>query len=239
MSKKPLPHGDTTKVGINDEWLSPPEMVKALGPFDLDPASPVIRPWDTALQHYNIHDDGLFMPWFGRVWLNPPYGKYLKDWLNKMALHNNGISLLPGRTENLAFHNFVFPHASSIMFLKGRVKFFDVQGKISEGDGGYPSVLVSYGKENMEKLGDSGLKGKHLLVNYTPIIVVTFDRTWKSVVSMSLEKLSGTASLDAIYNMVEAVAPEKVRNNEHHKAKVRQVLQTYFTKIKRGQYSLN
>lgn len=31
-----------------DEWLTPPQLLKCLGPFDLDPCSPVDRPWPTA-----------------------------------------------------------------------------------------------------------------------------------------------------------------------------------------------
>ena len=45
-----------------DEWLTPPEIIKALGPFDLDPCSPITRPWDTALKHYSILDMGLLQP---------------------------------------------------------------------------------------------------------------------------------------------------------------------------------
>lgn len=51
--------------------------IRALGPFDLDPCSPVGRPWDTAAQHHTIHDNGLLKPWSGRVWLNPPYASAL------------------------------------------------------------------------------------------------------------------------------------------------------------------
>ena len=36
--------GDRSK----DEWLTPPEIIQALGHFDLDPCSPIDRPWPTA-----------------------------------------------------------------------------------------------------------------------------------------------------------------------------------------------
>lgn len=32
----------------NQEWLTPPDILRALGPFDLDPCAPVNRPWDMA-----------------------------------------------------------------------------------------------------------------------------------------------------------------------------------------------
>jgi hypothetical protein len=48
-----------TNTKNNDEWLTPPEIIKSLGVFDLDPCSSIIRPWNTAIKHYNINDDGL------------------------------------------------------------------------------------------------------------------------------------------------------------------------------------
>ena len=56
-----------------NEWLTPPCLLDRLGEFDLDPCSPVNRPWDTARHHYTVEDDGLRQPWFGRVFCNPPY----------------------------------------------------------------------------------------------------------------------------------------------------------------------
>ena len=51
----------------NDEWLTPPEIVAKPGSFDLDPCSPINRPWPTAGVHYTVLDDGLSQPWHGRV----------------------------------------------------------------------------------------------------------------------------------------------------------------------------
>lgn len=36
---------------MKDEWLTPPGIVSALGEFDLDPCSPVDRPWPISHQH--------------------------------------------------------------------------------------------------------------------------------------------------------------------------------------------
>jgi len=49
-----------------DEWLTDPRLIKKLGEFDLDPCSPITRPWDTAKHHYNILDNGLRQNWYGR-----------------------------------------------------------------------------------------------------------------------------------------------------------------------------
>lgn len=48
--------------GKTDEWLTPPEIIRKLGPFDLDPCSPVKRPWETAKNHYTEENNGLSLP---------------------------------------------------------------------------------------------------------------------------------------------------------------------------------
>ena len=61
------------RIEGREEWLTPPEIIKALGDFDLDPCAPTpeTRPWETAKEHFCIHDNGLTKPWTGkRVWLN-------------------------------------------------------------------------------------------------------------------------------------------------------------------------
>lgn len=74
----------------SEEWFTPPELIKALGEFDLDPCSPVNRPWDTAKKHYTKEVDGLKQKWEGRVWLNPPYGKETFKWIERLANHGDG-----------------------------------------------------------------------------------------------------------------------------------------------------
>ena len=101
-----------------DEWLTPPEIVSELGPFDLDPCSPINRPWPTAKKHYTINDNGLLLPWEGRIWLNPPYGKYWGFFLDKASHHKNVIALIFARTETKAFHEYVWNRADSLFFFK-------------------------------------------------------------------------------------------------------------------------
>ena len=144
-----------------DEWLTPPSILERLGSFDLDPCSPIARPWSTAAKHFTVEDDGLLQLWSGRVWLNPPYGKQTWKWLNKLALHGDGITLIFARTETEGFSRFVWGSASAVLFLKGRVKFFHVDG--SEGRvAPAPSVLVAYGSDNSAALKNSGIAGKFI-----------------------------------------------------------------------------
>lgn len=48
-----------------DEWLTPPDILKALGPFDLDPCAPINPPWPMAANHFTILDNGLAREWGG------------------------------------------------------------------------------------------------------------------------------------------------------------------------------
>jgi hypothetical protein len=141
----------------SDEWLTPPEILNALGEFDLDPCSPINRPWDTAANHYTITDDGLSKPWRGRIWCNPPFGREALKWLRRMVSHGNGVALIPARTETAMFYETVWGVASGVLFLKHRPHFYYVDGSRAPFNSGAPIALVAYGKENLNALFDSGL----------------------------------------------------------------------------------
>ena len=143
----------------NDEWLTPPHILEPLGQFDLDPCSPITRPWDTATVHYNVHDDGLGRPWSGRVWLNPPYGRETAAWLKKLSDHGDGIALIFARTETLMFQRWVWDRADAILFLAGRLHFHYANGQRASANSGAPSCLVAYGAANAIALEKCGLAG--------------------------------------------------------------------------------
>ena len=141
----------------NDEWLTPPEILRTLGEFDLDPCAPVVRPWSMAKWHYDKNDNGLEQPWKGRVWLNPPFGREAVKWLRKMKTHGNGIALIPARTETAMFYETVWGAADGVLFLKGRPHFHFVDGRRAAFNSGAPIALVAYGSDNLEALRHSGL----------------------------------------------------------------------------------
>lgn len=144
----------------NDEWLTPPEILSELGEFDLDPCAPRVRPWDTAKEHY--YELGEMKPWFGRVWLNPPYGKETKMWLGMLAGHGNGIALIFARTETQTFFSEVWEKADGLLFIRGRLTFYNVDGSIAGNNSGAPSVLVAYGSKNAEILKNCNIEGKFI-----------------------------------------------------------------------------
>lgn len=140
-----------------DEWLTPPAIIKALGPFDLDPCAPVERPWPTAEKHYTILDNGLNQPWEGFVWMNPPYGREVDKWMARLADHGQGIALIFARTETKAWQRHVWARASAILFLDGRLTFHHRDGRQANHSAGAPSALVAYGE-----CARAGLEAAHL-----------------------------------------------------------------------------
>lgn len=148
-------HGKTKG---HPEWLTPKPIIDELGPFDLDPCSPIVRPWPTAARHYTIEDDGLAQPWRGRVWLNPPYGRETGRWLARMAEHGDGIALVFARTETRMFFDYIWPRTSGVLFVRGRINFCDVAGKQTTA-GVAPSLLVAYGAHNAAVLARCTIPG--------------------------------------------------------------------------------
>lgn len=81
----PPPPGQSQPMGLlaqslNDSWRTPERYIEAarqvLGQIDLDPASSVIaNETIKAGKFFTKEDNGLDQPWFGNVWINPPYGK--------------------------------------------------------------------------------------------------------------------------------------------------------------------
>ena len=154
--------GHHNPVAGKDEWLTPPEILYALGAFDLDPCSPISRPWPTASRHLTIMDDGLKQRWSGRVWCNPPYGAATATWLARCADHGNAIALIFARTETRMFFEHVWPKASGLLFIEGRLHFHHVDGRRAPANSGAPSVLVAYGDNNADSLASCGIPG-HLI----------------------------------------------------------------------------
>lgn len=133
-----------------DDWGTPEFVTVALAPFDLDPCA-----WPAARRKHVIAplcftkaDDGLAKAWPAEdfVWLNPPYGRMTKPFLEKLAQHPaGGIALVFARTDTVWAHSTVFDKASAVLFLKGRLRFINPNGKAATNAAGAPSMLVAYG----------------------------------------------------------------------------------------------
>lgn len=148
------PPTHTRSTTTTDSWITPKWLIDCLGPFDLDPCASSPQPWPCARESYTEYDNGLLLPWRGFVWCNPPYGSALGVWLNRNSLHNNSIALVFARTETQAFFEAVWPYASALLFLRGRLTFHYPDGSAPRNgaNSGGPSVLIGYGPEAKHRL---------------------------------------------------------------------------------------
>ena len=131
-------------------WETPRELVAALesvfGRFDLDPCAGSADAKEARVKarvRLTVNDDGLAVPWRGRVFVNPPYGRQLSKWVAKCAEEAAGgavvVGLVPARTDTRWWHTHVVG-AADVFMLRGRLKF---------GDGAmpapFPSAVVVWG----------------------------------------------------------------------------------------------
>ena len=136
------------------EWYTPPSIiervVEALGDIDLDPCSNShTAPHVPAKQHYAKEDDGLSKEWSGAVYLNPPYGREIAQWVEKLvAEHTAGrvpsaIALVPARTDTAWFAALRdYPRC----FIQGRIKFLTSEG-VETDPAPFPSMAVYLGPD--------------------------------------------------------------------------------------------
>lgn len=141
-------HRTTTS---SDEWYTPKHIFDALGiEFDLDPCSPALpaAAWVPASRRISLPDDGLSATWDGRVWLNPPYGRQIGQWVRRLARHGDGVALVFARTDTGWFQD-AARVAGAICFLERRLQFVPaIDGQLGNsvtGAAGAPSVLMGFG----------------------------------------------------------------------------------------------
>ena len=120
----------------NNEWYTPLEWIErareTMGSIDLDPASnEYAQQKIKAGTWFDAQRDGLVQPWFGNVWLNPPYGRGLiDDFVEKTISEysvkhtNQAIVLVDPRTDTEWFHS-LGSIAAAIAFTRGRICFYN------------------------------------------------------------------------------------------------------------------
>lgn len=225
----------------SESWATPPFIIEALGgpqSFDLDPCAMIEQPVETARHSYTIRDNGLLLPWYGRVWLNPPYSTALiGKFMGRMAAHGRGVALIFARTETDTFFRFVWDSATAVLFLKGRLSFVKPDGTIGRGrnaGAGAPSVLCAYGHDDADILAFCDLKGQFVPLRIPRFVAaLAILPTWSEAVRDWLLNQRGPVTLADIYRAF-ADHP-KTRTNPNWRAKIRQVLQLGpYTRIDRG-----
>jgi hypothetical protein len=86
---------------------------------------------------------GLDREWGTSTYCNPPYGRFLGDWiekgLNESRKGKRVVFLVPSRTDTKWFQDYVLPYASEIRFIRGRLRF-----PPSENPAPFPSVVIVF-----------------------------------------------------------------------------------------------
>lgn len=252
MSRKTAPRfagigGHHSHKAGTVEWLTPPRLIAALGPFDLDPCAPIVQPYPTAARTFNILQDGLRQRWEGRTWLNPPYADgVIELWLEKMAEHDRGTALIFARTETAAFHRHVWERCSALLFIRGRINFhvgeaFSVvktrrtfyAGDEADGNAGAPTVLCAYGADDADVLAACEIEGQFVPLRIPRSVVVSLfaasnedekrDTTWREEVAAWFAGRQGPVELQDLYRAFRT--SPRAATNRNIEAKLRQQLQ--------------
>lgn len=242
------------------EWLTPPSIIAALGPFDLDPCTPIEQPYPTARERYTIVDDGLAKPWDPqkRVWLCPPYTDGVVElWMAKLAEHGRGTALIFARTDTDMFFRYGWA-AHAVLFMRGRINFhvgegfsrlkwiagIPTRGKTylagdrADGNAGAPTVLLAYGDHDAERLAESGIEGQFVPLIFSRSVLVSAlgDITWRELVVGVMMETEGPVAVAAVWAAI--CSHPKAQGKEHARAKVRQVLRRVAERVARGQYRM-
>tara|TARA_R100001244_G_C5127254_1_gene124920 strand:- start:88 stop:531 length:444 start_codon:yes stop_codon:yes gene_type:complete len=86
--------------------------------------------------------DGLNIGWKNSNFANPPFSNQ-KDWIKKAYEESlKGkicVLLLPARPDTKIFHEIIFPYASQIRFIKGRLHYDEAKNSAL-----FPSMIVVF-----------------------------------------------------------------------------------------------
>lgn len=146
---KATPYSD--QKNWSNDYLTDPDLIAILGPFDLDPATPEKMPWPTATRMIAPTEDGLAADWRGkRAFMNPPYRGVLA-WAKKFAENRNGIALLNGRSSETRATQTILRAATALWLPEGRLTFFKTSGEPWE-QKWFPSLLIGMRERDAAKL---------------------------------------------------------------------------------------
>lgn len=135
------------------EWETPQVFFDNLNSefnFDFDVCA--TRKNAKCVNYYTKEIDGLAKKWFGKCFMNPPYGREINKWIKKAYEESKKdycsfiVGLLPARTDTKWFHDYIYKKAE-IRFLKGRLKFSN-----SKNSAPFPSMIIIWKKSNEKGL---------------------------------------------------------------------------------------
>ena len=130
----------------SSEWETPQDLFDDLNfefNFTLDPCA--TKKNAKCKNFFTNKENGLLKSWVGEVvFMNPPYGRDIKDWVKKAWMEAQFfgnctvVCLLPSRTDTKWWHDYVI-RAQDIRFIKGRLKFSGHKNSAP-----FPSAIVVF-----------------------------------------------------------------------------------------------
>jgi site-specific DNA-methyltransferase (adenine-specific) len=118
----------------SNEWVTPQDLFDELDKefnFTLDPCSTIQN--HKCDHFFTAQDDGLSKSWqYHRVFMNPPYGGHTGDWIKKAYEETKNaehwtptkvVCLIVSSTDRSYWHEYIFPYAAQIRFIRGRLHF--------------------------------------------------------------------------------------------------------------------
>lgn len=134
-----------------DLWPTPQRFFDQLDTefrFTLDPCATAEN--RKCKNFFTAEEDGLKQEWNGKVFMNPPYGRAIKEWVRKAyeeAISGRAevvVCLLPARTDTAWWHEFVIK--GEVRFIRGRLKFGDGTNSAP-----FPSAVAIFRREQLQK----------------------------------------------------------------------------------------
>ena len=134
-----------------DEWETPQGLYNWLDrrfKFNLDPCASSNNA--KCSQYFTKEDNALKLNWktYGSsIFVNPPYSniqKWIKKSYEEGRKGSNVVMLIPCRPDTIYWHKYIFPFASEIIFIRGRLKFNDYNNTAT-----FPSVIIVFKKRRL------------------------------------------------------------------------------------------
>lgn len=157
---------------VKNDWGTPDEVMNVvyqMGKVELDPCAN-LRSGVKANKKIALPQDGLAVSWWkelptkevfrawdvppqpiveGLVFVNPPYGRQVKKWMEKCVHEAKQgceiISLVAARVDTKWFQENIFDTADAVCFWKGRIKFVDLHTGEQGDPAFFPSAIAYWG----------------------------------------------------------------------------------------------
>lgn len=151
---------DTNSDSTEVTWFTPKEFIDNInGEFDLDPCTMTFRPFDIAKLNceYDNGDDGLAVSWKDkRCFVNPPYGKQIKPFIQKFIDEKpKGFMLIFARMGSQGVQD-LLNNGAYCFLLRKRISFVDLSGT-KRANAGVDSALFFFDIDEIKNIRHEGV----------------------------------------------------------------------------------